>query len=196
MQLSEMLDTVDTMMTNSFSNKFKIGIINRLRTELYRDYPLPDTAYPFITDGNTQKFKLPEDCVEDRIMRVVIGGVPLGYLPFANDQVGTDREFWTVISGEFVFNPVGWSGENGFIYYRPKPISMTEDDLEKEVDFPADFHDVLLYGLAKAIALALPEPNMTKASAFDAEYTRLAEKADAVLRKPRQNKVILTRPWR
>lgn len=195
MQLSEMLETADTMIANALSNKFKIGVVNRLRRELYRDYPTPEATHSFITDGIEQKFQLPADCVEDRIMRVVIGGQPVGYLPFASDQVGTDRDFWTVIGKDFVFNPVGYSGQKGFIYYRSKALDMTEEDMEKEIDFPEDFHDVLLYGLAKAIALALPEPNMTKASAFDAEYTRLADKADALLRKPRQNRVIQTRPW-
>lgn len=197
MLLQEILDAVDSYIPNALHNPLKIGFINQIQRQLYRDYPVPEATYRFVTDGFNQLIVLPSDCAEDRITKVVMDEEDLPYIPLADsDQVSETEEFWTIVDGVMLINPSGTADRIAYVYYRPRAFELSEDNLGEAPTFPEDFHELLVFGCAKRVALALPVPDTTKIQVFDTEYHRLAEKADLVLRKPKQTQVRIHRAWR
>jgi hypothetical protein len=195
MLLQEILDQIDIFVPNALPNDIKIKFINQVQRQLFRDYPATESIYRFITTEEDQLYPLPDDCPEDRIVRVVINEDDQDFIPIAEEGLySDDAEFWTISSGQLLINPLRDAGLVGYVYYKPRPTELSEDNLEEEPTFPEDFHELLVYGAAKRVSYALPKPDMAKAQAMDTEYSRLAEKADLVLRK-KMDTVRIVRSW-
>lgn len=189
MKLREILNLVDTMIENSISPEIKVKWIDIIQNELFRDYPVPDAVYPFVTDG--QFYIMPEDCSEDRIQRLVVDGRTYEYVPVSVNTLLP--RFWTVVSEEIMIQPEPSKGLKGFLYYRPRPIELTIDNLDAIPTFPSDFIELLILGCAVRVAKAI---NSEKAQTYQYDFNALAEKARRTLTKPKQRTVNKTRRWR
>lgn len=197
MLLQEILDDVDTYVPNSLPTLRKIKWVNEIQKQLYRDYVLPDAIFPFTTVVNLKLYTLPADCAEDRIDSVSVGKEGLTYIssPFRH-QLPADASYWTVQAGILFINPARTAGQQCYVYYKPRPFELSEDNLTESPTFPIDFHELLVFGCSKRVALSLKTPDFKLASVHDGYYKELAEKADRELGKKRNKSVTNVRPWR
>lgn len=193
MKLSEILEQVDIMVPNSLSLPLKISWINQIQSEFYRDYPIPDATHAFETIPGTQVYPLPEDCAENRITSVVIDDRIYPYA--AGDLPSTQIRYWTIVAEQMMIYPEPKKTMSGFIYYRPRPPQLTEDDLDEEPLFPSDFQEMLVLGCAARVAKTMPETK-DAARVYSNDFTELAKKAKRSLSKPKQRSVTVTRRWR
>lgn len=196
MLLQEILDDVDTYVPNSLPTLRKIKWINQIQNQLYRDYVLPDAIFPFTTT-DAQSYTLPDDCAEDRIDSVAIDGKEEFYVSSpSRHRYPDDYRFWTIQVGFLYINPVRTAGLQGYVYYKPRHLELSESNLNGSPTFPVDFHELLVFGCSKRVALALKTPDFKLASVHDGYYKELAEKADRELGKKRNKQVTNVRPWR
>lgn len=193
MKLSEILEQVDIMVPNSLTTSLKISWINQIQNEFYRDYPVPDASYAFTTVPSEQIYTLPDDCAENRITSIVIDN--LAYTYAASDLPTLLQRYWTIVAEQLLIYPIPTKECSSFIYYRQRPSTLTEDDLDNEPTFPADFQEMLVLGCAFRVAKTTTE-YLSLASVYENDFYRLADRAKKTLSKPKQRTVTMTRGWR
>lgn len=198
MKLSELLGQVDTLVPNSILLDTKIAWMNQVQSQLYRDYPLSEAVKIYAIRRDQQLYALPEDCPEDRISRLVIetsqGKETIPFVPAASDSEYDLYRFWTLVSGTLMIYPAPKEDMNGFLYYNARPAELSSAMMDQQPTFPRDFHELLVLGCASRVAKSLADVN--RAAVFDQDYRMLAEKADLVLSKRKQKKVLNVRSWR
>lgn len=193
MKLLEIVETVDTLVPNSVPLTTKIGWVNQIQNQLFRDYPVPEAVYAFAVQRDQQFYTLPKDCPQDRISELVIDNRKFPFVPRIDSEVVEDY-FCSIVSGTLMIYPNPTTQALGFLYYKPRPVQMTADMMEEEPSFPSDFHELLVFGTASRVAKTKPD-TLGQAQQFDMDYRLLAEKADLVLRGSKPNKVAITRRW-
>lgn len=189
MKLSEVLQDIDLMIPNSLSHEIKIRWINQVQVQLFRDYPLDEAVYPFVTEVGKQLYPLPDDCPQDRIKMVTVNDSEIPYKELNEDSGGT---FWTILSGFFMLHPVNAS-KDVHIYYKRRPTELTTSDLDIEPDFPRDYHELLVIGCAIRVARA--SQSLDYANQFEKDFSYLADKANENLTKKKRSKVVIREMW-
>lgn len=195
MILRDILREVGVMVPNDIPPDILVSWINQVQSSLYRDYPLPDAVFAFTVDVGVQFYNLPVNCPEDRIEKLVIDDMEILFIPNNSDmQVDDGTTFWTMIAGQMFISPEPKSSKAATLYYRPKPADLTVANLDAVPEFPIDFQELLVLGCAaKAASL---NPNMAGIySILQGQYQALKERADLLLTRKKQKKVMLYRSW-
>lgn len=192
MKLSEILEQVDTMVPNSLTASTKISWINHVQNQLFRDYPLPEKVHFFTVVVGRSLYPLPDDCPEDRIRELVVDKINYPFMVIGPEE-SLDR-FCTIADGNLLIYPIPEHQSTGVLFYKARPIQLTEADMEVVTNFPIDFQELLVLGCAYRVAKATPE-HSNLVSVLDQDYRLLAEKADLVLRQKMPRQVTLHRSW-
>lgn len=192
MLLKEILLDANLLVPNTISDESKVRWLNELQGQLYRDFAFPNVSTTFTAETGKNLFTLPTDCSRERITSVIVGETNYEYRSI--DQDVTDH-CWTVMEERELFiYPTPTQTVIAFLNYRPRPQRMTIDMQEEKPDFPEDFHEVLVYGIATRIARA--EQDTNRAVELKATFDELHEKAQKELRPARNKKVQMNRTWR
>lgn len=193
MILQKIIDQIDINVPNSISTLIKIGFINRIIEEYYRDYPTPDAIHPFITVADTEFVALPSNCPEDRVTTIVIDEITYTY----RDQKQPEFDYsWSIMAEQVFLVPTPKEALDGYIYFRPRPDGLDEDDLSSVPGFAHDYHEMLVFGGSERTAMTLKEPDYQKATYYSNKFDKIAEKADRKLKKASQKRVAVYRGWR
>lgn len=193
MLLQQIIDEIDINVPNSLPLGIKIGYVNRIIEEYYRDYPTPDAIYPFITVVDQEFYALPSNCPEDRVTVIVVDEIKYKYKDLRQPECDFS---WSIMAEQVQLIPTPSQALDGYIYYRPRPDGMTEDDLDVVPGFAYDYQEMLVFGGSKRAAMALKTPDYQKAAYYSAEFDKVAEKADRMIKKPSQKTVARYRRWR
>lgn len=176
MLLEEILEDIDLIVPNSLDVGKKIRWINQVMNQVFRDYPVPvkRAIIPVIHGQDT--YDLPADCVEQRIDELLL-----------NDE----RINYRIIDGKIQLD-VKPDGHNLSIdmLYRPRPVPITEADMEKEPDFPSDYHELLILGCAHKVAMR--QQNYDAANVLQAQFEVLRQEADTKLTKKKRKSLLVT----
>lgn len=193
--LREIIMLADTLVPNNVQLASKIIWINQIMNQAYRDYPTLQAVQTYSITAGKEMYTLPPDCPEDR----------LSYLMFNDDRYefisgDVDGELEvdsciTVLNGvAMVIYPTPKVSGMGFLFYKPRPNQLAVGDMDKKPNYPADFHEMLVSGLAARLAKASPE-TLGLVAIHESDFARMADKADMVLIKSRQKKVMNVRSW-
>lgn len=173
MNLQEILDDIDSEVSNAFTAKQKVGWINQTLRRLYRRFTLPDRVDKFQTATNVAFYPLPENCPQDRITAITVDNVPYKYK-------GGDEEapysFYTFVQGQIMLQPTPYLVVDALVYYSPRPKDLSETDLNAVPEFPEDYHRLLVLGAAIECAKRLPD--VTTANNLTADFMELTKEAD------------------
>jgi hypothetical protein len=174
---------------NTISAAEKVRWLNQVQRQLFRDYPLPESVYRFDTVAGVAIYPLPDDCPEDRITKITVGGY---YYPFQAYSEEAGSYFWTIVAGQLMIYPTPeTSGTEILIYCAPRPNELSESNLNAVPNFPEDYHELLVYGLAKRIAQA--RQDVALVNNFEADYQELAREANKEFKKQRPKQVLVLR---
>lgn len=191
----EIISTADAYVKNSISMPIKVMWINSIMNAAYRDYPTVEAIAIFSVAPGQEFFNLPEDCPIDRISALTMDEKSYEYIPdVLNTEVDYAR-FCTTYAESLMIYPPAKEATKAYLHYKPRPVQMTLADLGKIPNFPPDYHEMLIFGLAARLAKTSPE-TAGMAPIFESDFRELANKADKMLIKPRQKKVIVNRVWR
>lgn len=191
MLLKEVLLDANLLVPNSISDTIKVHWLNEIQSQLYRDFGFPNTSHPFLTESGKNIYPLPTNCSRERITSVIVGED--GYEYRTLEQNATEH-CWTLINGDLFIRPTPNRERQAFLNYRPAPQKMRVDMQEIEPEYPSDFHEVLVYGIAARIARSLQDTN--KAVELKMIADELHEKAQRELRPARNKSVQMNRTWR
>lgn len=190
MKLKDILTEVDLLVDNALSLEQKIGFINQIQRQLYRDYPLPAVTYLFYTIRDQTLYDLPEDCKEDRIIALFVDSQEYEY------KTQTDFNHYksfTVLNGMLFIQPTPKLSAEAYLNYYASPTDLTITDMENEPKFPDDYHEILVLGCAKKVALIAKEYKV--AEQLEIRYQTLAREADVKLSQPKLRRVRVMRGW-
>lgn len=193
MTLGEILEQVDIQVPNSLPTRIKVGFINRIIEEYYRDHPVPDAVYPFLTIPGQAFYELPASCPEDRIVSVVVDNIAYTYRGH-RDPVSLYT--WTITAESLELFPIPEQEVWSFVFFRPRPTGLTEDDLQVIPQFAHDFQEMLVWGCCQRVASSLPTPDFQRVSYFEAQFEKVRALADRKLKKASQKRVVVAKPWR
>lgn len=197
MILSEILEQVDVLVPNSLPPHIKVGFLNQVQNQLYRDYPFSDVATNFNVLPGESFYPLPEDFVEDRSVNLVVNDRELPFVPLFSPVGYEDTQpYWSIVQGSLFINPVPMKAGTAYLYYgkSPKQLDLTDIEAETIPDLHPDFHELYVLGCCARVARASPE-TIPLVSMYESEFLRLAEKADLKLTKKRQQTVMTVRCW-
>lgn len=185
----ELLNRVSLLINHDLNSAQVVAQFNELTKKLFRKFPLPDKIYKFTTTS-IPYYDLPTDLSEDRIRCVVIND--LEYQRVVPEEQEPPCNFCTVLAGKlFVHpNPVG---EDAYLYYRQRPITLSETRLTEVPNFPEDYHDLYVYDAAKWIAGLQRDVDMK--NNFQAEFDEILRDAERNLRKMGLKQVRKTTFW-
>lgn len=193
MILSELLIHVDTLIPNSIHIPIKIAWMNQVQNQLFRDYPTAEAVEIIDIKARREFYALPDSCPEDRIQRLVIGNKSYDYIPTPEESDGASGQFFTVTIGTILISPIPTEAGSGYLFYKPRPSTLSVDNLDAAPTFPSDYHELLVLGCASRVAKA--SENLKMAAIFDADYLRLADEADRKLTKVKPKTVANVRRW-
>lgn len=191
MKLKEILLDVNLMIPNSISDEIKVRWLNETQRQLYRDFGFPDTSYAFAQQPNVGLYPLPDNCSRERILSVTVEDLDYEYVSMTEDV--RDRS-WTLIDNNIWFYPLPVQEKQVFIVYKPEPREMRLDMQEEEPEFPTDFHEILVYGVAFRVARSLQLIDVS--GQMQQQMYTLQEEAKRKLRPSNRKKVVQTRLWR
>lgn len=150
MNLGQILERVDLLIDNNISTEQKVNTINEISKRLFRKFPVPDKFYKFETTS-IPYYDLPKDAAEERINSVIIDGVEYVAVQPDNKNPNPPERFCMVTAGKLFIHP-NVEGKTAFLYYKPRHVELYPNDLSAIPTFPEDYHELLVYGLAKWIA--------------------------------------------
>lgn len=194
MNVQELLDTVNTMVPNSLPDSLKVAWFNQVQNQLFRDHQVSTAAKIFQTEPGQKIYPLPADCPEDRITQVVIRHSTYPYIPQGTDSEIESEAFCTIVVGQLLIHPVPEQSVNAILYYKPRPAQLSIDNLDAVPTFPSDYHELLVLGCVSRIAKSDPAL-VSLGSVFDADFMRLADKADRDLTKVKPKTTTKIRSW-
>lgn len=190
MNTGELIDRVRLEIHNDLTDSQIVGRFNELSKRLFRKFVLPETIYGFYTT-EIPYYDLPEDCSEDRIRCVVVGGVE--YLKVTPEIQNPPSYFCTVLEGAVYISPMPAPNSEGYIYYRSKPITLTDADLTKVPNFPEDYHELYIYDAAGWIAGIQRDTDMK--NNFQSEFDSIFNDAQRDLKKIGLRRAKETTKW-
>ena len=189
MTLEEILQDVDLLVPNSIALDVKVRWMNQVQNQLFRDYDIAKAHHMFNLVIGEEFYPLPEDCSEDMIRAVVIEG---NTYTFADPLDEIKDETYFTYSGLLTIVPSPVKAGIGMLYYLRRPKEINEYVLDREPDFPSDYHEILSYGCAIRVARA--EQNYSQLPILETEFARLRHEADVNLTGVKQKTVTITRP--
>lgn len=191
MLLKEILLDANLLVPNSISDTIKVSWLNEIQKQLYRDFGYPNTTHRFLAEIGKNIYPLPGNCSRERITSVIIGEFEYDYRTVDQDIT---EHCWTLINGDLFIFPTPSREQDAFLNYRPAPRKMRVDMQEVEPEYPSDFHEVLVYGIAARIARSLQDTN--KGIELKMIADELHEKAQKELRPARNKTTQMNRTWR
>ena len=189
MNLGQILDRVDLLIDNDISTEQKVTQINEKSRQLFRKFPVPDKFYKFITT-DIPYYDLPEDATEERIRSVVINYEE--YAKVRPEDQNPPCNFCMVVAEKLFIHPNN-SGQVAFLYYKPRHVELSASNLSAIPSFPEDYHEILVYDLAKWIAGIQRDVDMV--NNFQREYDEILSDAEKYLRKMGHSRIRLTTFW-
>ncbi len=191
MLLKEILLDANLLVPNSVSDELKVGWLNTVQRQLYRDFTFPNTSRDFPLVQGMNLYALPADCSRERITSIIVDEVYYEYRTLDQDVAA---HCWTIVDGKLLLYPTPTSDGVAYLNYRPAPRDMTIAMQDEKPDFPEDFHEVLVYGIAIRIARAQQNGNL--AMELKANFDELSRSAERELRPMRSKTVHMNRTWR
>lgn len=173
MTLEEILQDVDSLVSNSIQPGIKVRWCSQIQRQVYRELPIEEDVYPFLTKVGYQVYEVPADCQLDNIKSVVIGGRE--YEEAHPDEADPPKYFWSVTSNTFMISPAPDEVMNGFIRYKPTPVDFSETNLNVTPKLPEDFHQLYVDGCAARVAKA--EKDFQAARVYEDSFAELLDKA-------------------
>jgi hypothetical protein len=189
MNQGQIFNEVSLLIDHDQSTTQLNGKLNQLSRQLFRDFPLPDKIYKFTTTS-VPYYELPGDCAEDRIRCVVIDDTE--YEKLTPEIQSVDYPFCSVFLGSLYINP-NPVGRYAYLYYRPRHVDLISTNLDQVPTFPEDYHELLVYGLAKWVASIQRDTDMV--NNFQSEYDEIERKAKRGLKKMGLRRVKETMIW-
>lgn len=189
MNQGQIFDEVALLIDHDQTPAQLTGKLNQISRQLFRDFPLPDKIYKFTTTA-IPYYEIPADCPEDRIRCLVIDETE--YEKLSPEIQSVDYPFCTVFVGSLYINP-NPVGRDAYLYYRQRHVDLSPDNLSLVPSFPEDYHELLVYGLAKWIASIQRDVDMV--NNFQAEYDEIERKAKKGLKKMGLRRVKETMIW-
>ena len=190
MTLEELLQDVDLLVPNSIALDVKVRFMNQVQNQLFRDYDVAKSTYLFSITPGIELYPLPEDCPEDMVRAVVVDGVSYD-LANTEDEIVNGTYF--IYSGLLTIVPSPEKEGTAMIYYLKRPKKINEAVLDREPDFPKDYHELLSYGCA--IRVARIEQNYDQLAILESEFQRMRHEADVNLTGAKQQNVTITRSF-
>lgn len=194
MIVAEIIESVDIQVPNSIPVKEKIKWINQIHNQLYRDYPFPDTIMTFNTLIGQQFYPLPSNCVEGRIISLIIDGIEVEYVPAASEPTNDTDVYWSIVDNAIFLNSKPTKVSICYLNYRKSPQQLTVTDMAVEPDLPLDFHELYVLGCCVRVARTSKE-TLELVPGYEMAFSRLEEKADLLLRKKQQSRFRIIQPY-
>ena len=191
MLLKEILLDANLLVPNSINDEIKVRWLNEIQGQLYRDFPFNDTSFRFTAEPGFNLYTIPEDCSRERITSVIVGDNLYEYRTI--DQEVTDY-CWVMSDENLFIHPTPSQNTSAYLNYRPGPKEMLTTMQDVEPDYPSDFHEVLVYGIAARIARSLQDTN--RAVELKSYSDELHDKAQKDMRPSRNKTVQMNRMWR
>lgn len=190
MLLKEILADVDLIVPNSINDTTKVRWLNQVQRQMYRDYAFPDTSHQFHTEIGRSLYLLPDNCERDRITSLIIGNKAYEFKGI--DQVATNG-CYSIVDGKLWIHPTPSQSIESYINYRPRPRDVRVDMQNASPDFPEDFHELLVLGVAARVSRATQNHQLTRE--LEEDFALLELEAKKKLRKTRKQNVIINRRW-
>lgn len=191
MILSEILGDVNLLVPNSINEPAKVRWLNQIQRQMYRDYAFPDTSHTFYTEPERSLYVVPDNCERDRITSVVVGNEEYLYRSIDQDVSG---HCFSIIEDKLWIYPTPNREVDAYLNYRPRPRDMRVEMQTAKPDFPEDFHELLILGVAVRVARAVQ--NYKLASELEGSFAVMEMEAKKKLRPARQKKVQINKSWR
>lgn len=193
MNLGQILNRVDLLIDNDIndiSTEQKVTTINEISRQLFRKFPVPDKFYKFITE-EIPYYALPEDAAADRIHYVMIDNQEYPAIN-PSDKNQAPYHFCMVVTDHLYIHPNS-PDQTALLYYKPRHVELSASNLSAVPSFPEDYHEILVYGLAKWIAGIQRDVDMV--NNFQREYDQILSDALGDLRNMGQSRIKLETRW-
>lgn len=191
MDVQEIFDEVLLLIDHDITPEQQINKLNQLSRQLFREYPVPDKIYKFTMDDTSYGYyAVPADCAEDRIRVVIVNGTEYEKVSPEIQSVGGP---FCMVFLENLFVSPNVPDQDAYLYYGPRHVTLTVDDLDAVPSFPEDYHEILVYELAKWIAGIQRDVDMV--NNFQSECDSLEVKARKGLKKMGLKRVKETTKW-
>lgn len=191
MLLKEILFDANLLVPNSINDEIKVGWLNQIQRQLYRDFSFPDTSFAFLAEQGVNLYPIPENCSRERITALTIGEEEYKYVTVDDTA---KQNSWSIVDNMLWIYPTPQTSSQAYLNYRPRPDDMRLDMQDVEPQFPVDFHEILVFGIAARIARA--GQDATKAAEMNEQFMVLHDKAMKDLKPSRQKGVRQSRAWR
>lgn len=191
MLLKEIIADVDLIVPNSINDMTKVRWLNQVQRQVYRDYAFPDTSHAFTSEVGKSLYLIPDNCDRDRITGVVVSGKVYEYRSVTQDIADY---CYTIVEEKLWIHPVPVKAEDAYLNYRPRPRDMRVDMQDAVPDFPEDFHELLVYGVALRVSRASQDYKLTRE--LEDTFILLEQEAKRKLRVPKKRHVKIREPWR
>lgn len=191
LKIKDILLDVNLIIPNSISDEIKVRWLNETQQQMYRDFGFPDTSFAFTQQPNVELYPLPDNCSRERILNVTVDGAEYEYVSVTED---VRDQCWTIIDNNIWFYPLPVREKQVFIVYKLAPRDMRLDMQDEEPEFPRDFHEILVYGIAYRVARSMQMIDIS--DRLQQQMYTLQEEAKRKLRQSNRKKVVTTRAWR
>lgn len=179
------------MINNSINDEKKVRWLNETQRQLYRDFGFPDTSFAFMQQPGVEIYPIPDNCSRERIVSVSVANMEYEYVSMTED---VRHRCWTLIDNNIWFYPLPDQEKQVYIVYKPMPHDMRLDMQDEEPEFPTDFHEILVYGIAYRVARAMQQHDLSEK--WQSQMYLLHEEAKKKLRPNNRKNVVMTRAWR
>lgn len=190
MNTGELIDRVRLEIHTDLTDEQIVSKFNLLSLQLFREFVFPEQVTIYTTT-ETPYLALPADCAEDRIRCVIIDDNE--YTKVTPEIQNPPANFCTSFLGALYINPVPPAGKEAYLYYRPRPITLSVAALSESPNFPEDYHELYVYDAAKWIAGLARDTDMR--NNFQADFDELMKRAKKGLKKMGLKRVKETTIW-
>jgi hypothetical protein len=204
MDIFDVVLLADINVPNNLSLEIKLMYMNEINKQLYREFPNIDQVSLFTTQPDVSTYAFPANINPiDGAHAVRIGDQP--YTLCTQEEMDSSRRgrLYTITNltptaSTITLKPTPTEELTVFIYYRKQVEDVSAGggiDFGEEPTFPRDFHEALVFGISKRLAMTLSPPNLDLAAYYGNEMDRLVEFARKSLQKNYKNRVVVNRRW-
>lgn len=187
MKLSEIVEDADLLVPNAFTREQKIRMANQAQRQLFRDYPLNSTVFTFSVKAGVDTYSIPANCLQENIADVLVNGQNY---PFTTP--GSSKGY-QIVNDKLILAPSPYQDMTGKIYYKAALPDLTVNEWNDTPDFPEDYHELLVLGIANRIAERTQD--YKQAAELDGRFRRLAIEALTKMTKPKAKRTRISRGW-
>src|SRR5437879_5645245 len=102
MNVKDTILLADINVPNNIDFRIKVRFMNEICKQLYREFPIKDEVYPFITVPGQNFYPLPDDCAEDGI-NVVQSGIHT-YVYHVLEELDNVHS-WSIVADQLMLSP-------------------------------------------------------------------------------------------